>query len=194
MRKVIVSEFLSLDGVMQGPGASDEDRSGGFEHGGWQMPYFDEAAGNAVAEGMAEADGFLMGRRTYDIMAPFWPAQPPDDPFASVMNRLHKYVASTTLKEPLEWQNSTLIKGDLAQEVGKLKQQPGKDLQVIGSGQLAQSLMQLGLVDQYALMIHPIVLGSGKRLFPEGPKIPLKLVDSKSTSTGVLIATYEPAG
>jgi len=179
---------------MQAPGGSEEDRSAGFEHGGWQMPYFDEVAGSAVEEGMAGSDGLLMGRRTYDIMAPYWPNQPADDPFAATMNGFAKYVASTTLQEPLEWQNSTLLKGDVVQEVAKLKQQPGKDLQVIGSGALAQTLMQNDLVDEYRLMIHPIVIGSGKRLFAEGSTpIPLKLTDSKTSTTGVLILTYQPA-
>lgn len=194
MRKVIVSTFLTLDGVMQAPGATDEDRAGGFEHGGWQMPYFDEAAGSAIFEGMASSDGFLMGRKTYEIMAPFWPSQPSNDPAAAQMNNLVKYVVSTTLEEPLEWSNSTLLKGDVATEVPKLKQEAGKDLQVIGSGELAHSLMQHDLVDEYRLMVHPVVLGTGKRLFKEGgTKIPLRLIDSKTSGTGVLILTYQPA-
>jgi dihydrofolate reductase len=195
MRKVIVSEFLTLDGVMQAPGDPEEDRSGGFEHGGWQLPYFDDVAGSAISEGMAAAGGYLLGRKTYEIFAGFWPSQPDDDPFAATLNSLPKYVASTTLKEPLQWQNSTLIRGDVAEGVAELKQQPGKDLQVIGSGDLAQTLMQAGLVDEYQLMIHPVVLGSGLRLFREGgPRIPLRLVDTKTTGTGVLILTYQPAG
>ena len=194
MRKVIVSTFLSLDGVMQAPGGPNEDRSGGFEHGGWQMAYFDEDAGSASLEAMDASDGFLMGRRTYEIMAPFWPNQPDDDPFATRMNSLAKFVASTTLKEPLEWENSTLIKGDVAEEVAKLKRQPGKDLQVIGSGGLAHTLMQHDLVDEYQLMVHPIVLGSGARLFRDGsPTTALRLIDTQTTTTGVVILTYQPA-
>jgi dihydrofolate reductase len=193
--RVIVSTFLTLDGVMQAPGGADEDRSGGFEHGGWQMQYFDEAAGKAVFEGMAASDGFLLGRKTYEIFAAFWPSAPNDDPFAATMNGLPKYVASTTLKEPLEWNNSRLIKGDVAEEVAKLKAQPGKDLQVIGSGDLAQTLREHDLVDEYRLMVHPIVLGSGRRLFRDGSAMTaLRLVDSTTTSTGVLILTYQPAG
>lgn len=193
MRKVIVSTFLTLDGVMQAPGGADEDRSGGFEHGGWRMPYFDEVAGNAVGEAMASSGGFLLGRKTYEIFAGFWPSAPDDDQAAAMMNNLPKFVVSTSLKEPLQWSNSTLIKGDIAEEIAKLKQQPGQDLQVVGSGELAQTLMQHSLVDQYHLLIHPIVLGSGKRLFREGnAAIPLKLVDSKTSSTGVLILTYQP--
>jgi len=195
MSGLIVSEFLSLDGVMQAPGGPEEDRSGGFEHGGWQIPYFDEAAGNAIAEGMAATGGFLLGRKTYEIFAGFWPSQPDDDPFAASMNSLPKYVASTTLQEPLAWRNATLLQGDVAESVAKLKQQPGKDLVVLGSGELAQTLMRHGLVDEYQLMIHPLVLGSGRRLFRDGnPRVALRLVDSKTTTTGVLILTYRPAG
>ena len=195
MRKVIVSTFLTLDGVMQAPGGNDEDRSEGFQHGGWQMPYIDEVAGSAVDEGMTSSDGLLLGRKTYEIFAGYWPHQPDNAPFAAQMNGFAKFVVSTTLEEPLEWANSTLISGDIAEEVTKLKQQPGKNLQVIGSGNLAQSLMKLELVDEFQLMIHPIVVGSGKRLFGEGnvPKT-LRLVDSKTTGTGVLIVTYRPAG
>jgi dihydrofolate reductase len=192
MRDVVVSEFLTLDGVMQAPGHSDEDREGGFEHGGWQMPYIDDVFGGAIAKGLGEAGGYLLGRKTYEIFAAFWPNQPSDDPIASTLNNLPKYVASTTLEAPLKWNNSTLIEGDVAEEVGKLKQQqPGKNLVVIGSGALAQTLMQHDLVDEYQLMVHPLVMGSGKRLFADGGvRIPLKLVDRKTTGTGVLILTY----
>jgi dihydrofolate reductase len=193
MRRVIVGTFVSLDGVMQAPGGPDEDRSGGFQHGGWQMSYFDDASGQAISEGMARIDGFLIGRKTYEIMAPYWPNQPEDNPIASQMNRLAKYVVSTTLTEPLEWQNSTLIKGDVAEEIRNLKREPGKDLSVLGSGALAQTLMQHGLVDEYQIMVHPLILGSGKRLFGNGiPKIPLELIDTKTTATGVVILTYRP--
>jgi dihydrofolate reductase len=195
MSVLIVSEFLSLDGVLQAPGDPDEDRSGGFEHGGWQMPYLDEAAGSAIAEGMAAAGGFLLGRRTYELFAAFWPSQPDDDPIAATLNSLPKYVASTTLEGPLEWRNATLLQGDVAEAVAKLKQQSGKDLQVIGSGELAQTLMRQDLVDEYRLMIHPLVLGSGRRLFRDGnPRATLRLIDTKTTTTGVLILTYRPAG
>jgi dihydrofolate reductase len=177
---------------MQGPGDPDEDPEGGFEHGGWQIPYFDEVAGSVVEEGMTTSGGFLLGRKTYEIFAAFWP-QTPDD-IAAAINGLPKYVASTTLQEPLEWNNSTLLKGDIAEEVNKLKQEAGKDLDVIGSGSFAQTLMKLNLVDEYRLMIHPIVLGTGKRLFDGGlPIRTLELVDTKTTSTGVLILTYRPA-
>jgi dihydrofolate reductase len=193
MAKVVLSTFLSLDGVMQAPGGPDEDRSGGFEHGGWQMPYFDDIAGQAVSEGFATSGGMLLGRKTYDIFAAYWPNQPDDDQIAGAMNAMPKYVASTTLQEPLDWSNSTLLKGDIAEEVTKLKKQPGKDLQVIGSGDFAQTLMQNDLVDEYRLMVHPVVLGNGKRLFRDGSKkIPLRLIDSTTSSTGVLILIYQP--
>lgn len=194
MARVVVSEFLTLDGVMQAPGGADEDRSGGFEHGGWQMPYFDDVGGAVISEGMAATGGFLLGRVTYELFAAYWPTAPSDDPLAQTINGLPKYVVSNTLEEPLSWNNSRLIKGDVAGEIAKLKREPGKDLQVIGSGQLVQALMQHDLVDEYVLMIHPLVLGSGKRLFREGvAKTPLRLADSKTTGTGVVILTYQPA-
>jgi dihydrofolate reductase len=193
MRNLIVTEFLSLDGVMQAPGDPDEDRSGGFEHGGWQRQYFDETFLQTVSVSMSETGGFVFGRRTYEIMAAHWPFQPDDDPFAPTLNNLPKYVASTTLREPLEWQHSTLLQGDVAKAVAELKEQPGKDLVVLGSGELVQTLMENDLVDRYGLMINPIVLGGGKRLFRDGSaKRELKLVDSKTTGTGMLITTYEP--
>lgn len=194
MRKVIVGEFLTLDGVMQAPGDTDEDRRAGFEHGGWQMPFFDEVMGSAVSEGMAGSGGLLLGRRTYALFAAYWPSAPADDAFAATMNGLPKFVASTTLEEPLEWNNSTLLKGDVAEAVAELKEQPGKDLQVIGSGDLVQTLMRHDLVDEYRLMIHPIVLGSGRRLFRDGSAMTrLRLVDSTTTGTGVVMLTYQPA-
>jgi dihydrofolate reductase len=193
MRKLIVNEFLSLDGVMQAPGDPDEDRSGGFAHGGWQMPYFDDVFAGVAFEGMKETGGYLFGRRTYEIMAAFWPSQSDDVPFAASLNGLPKYVASTTLSEPLAWQNSTLLQGDVAKAVAELKEQPGKNLVVLGSGELVQTLMENDLIDEYGLMINPVVLGSGKRLFrDDSAKRPLRLVRSMTSSTGVLIATYEP--
>jgi dihydrofolate reductase len=193
MRKLIVNEFLSLDGVMQGPGSPDEDREGGFVHGGWQLPYFDEVFAEVAAEGIAEAGGYLFGRKTYENMAAFWPTQPDDDMFAATLNTLPKFVASTTLREPLEWQNSTLLQGDVAKAVAELKEQDGKNLVVLGSGELVETLLENDLVDEFGLMIHPIVLGSGKRLFREGSaKKPLRLIRSTTSSTGVVIASYEP--
>lgn len=193
MPRIVVSEFLTLDGVMQAPGDPNEDRSGGFEHGGWQLAYFDEVFGNTLMEAFAASGGLLLGRTTYEIFAAHWPKQPADDPFAEMMNGLQKYVVSTTLTEPLAWQNSTLIKSDVAGEVAKLREGSGKEIQVIGSGELVQTLIQDDLVDAYRLMIHPLVLGTGKRLFRDGtPLTKVRLVDSKPTTTGVLILTYEP--
>jgi dihydrofolate reductase len=194
MRRVIVNEQLTLDGVMQGPGAPDEDRSGGFEHGGWAMPYFDEVMGEAAGEGMGSAGGLLLGRRTYEIFAAYWPKQGDDVPFASFLNSVPKYVASRTLREPLEWNNSHLLKGDVGEAVRGLKEEDGGDLVVLGSGDLAQTLIEEGLIDVYELWIDPIVLGSGKRLFREGgPKTAMRLVGSKTSSTGVAMLTYHPA-
>ena len=193
MPRIVVSEFLTLDGVMQAPGGADEDTSGGFERGGWQQPYFDDIFGSTMMDAFAATEGLLLGRRTYDIFAAFWPEQAADDPLAATMNGLQKYVVSTTLTEPLAWQNSTLIKTDLAGEVAMLKRGSGKDIQVIGSGELVQSLIMLDLVDAYRLMIHPLVLGTGKRLFRDGTTpTNLRLVESKPTGTGVLILDYVP--
>jgi dihydrofolate reductase len=193
MRRIVVSEFLTLDGVMQAPGDANEDRSGGFDQGGWQLAYFDDIFGSTMMDAFAATGGLLLGRRTYENFAAHWPRQPADDPLAEMMNGLQKYVVSTTLAEPLAWQNSTLIKDDVAGEVTKLKQGSGKEIQVIGSGELVQALIRDDLVDAYRLMIHPLVLGTGKRLFREGTRpTNLRLVDTKPTTTGVLILTYEP--
>lgn len=195
MRKLIVNEFLTLDGVMQSPGYPDEDPSGGFEHGGWQQPYFDDIFGKVVTEQISSTGGLVLGRRTYEIFAEYWPTAPAEEQaVAEPLNAMPKYVASRTLREPLEWNNSHLIAGDVVAGIRKLKEEAGKDLGVIGSGQLAQKLMANDLVDEYRLMIHPVVVGSGARLFREGKeKRPLTLVDSITTTTGVLIATYRPA-
>jgi dihydrofolate reductase len=192
--KVVVTNHLTLDGVMQAPGHPDEDRRGGFEHGGWQPPYADSVMASAMAEGIAKGEALLFGRRTYEKFAAVWPNQPEDKPYTAVLNNRQKYVASTTLKEPLPWTNSTLLKGDAAEAVASLREQPGMDLVVLGSGGLVQSLMRRNLIDEYVLTIHPLVLGSGRRLFPDGGEsAALRLVDSKATTTGVVIATYEPA-
>ena len=193
MRKVVVFTSVTLDGVMQAPGRPDEDRRGGFEHGGWALPYSDPVMSRVQAEGMANAGPLLMGRRTYEDFHSFWPRQT-DNPFTEVLDKAEKYVASTTLRAPLPWSNSTLLEGDAADAVAGLKRQPGKDLTVLGSGELVQSLRRRGLVDRYLLLIHPLVLGTGRRLFPDGgPASQLRLVDSVTTTTGVVIATYEPA-
>jgi dihydrofolate reductase len=193
MRRLIVNEFLTLDGVMQAPGLPDEDRSGGFEDGGWQMPLMDEEAGRLVTDGLAETGGLLLGRVTFEIFAGYWPNAPGDDPIAQTINKLPKYVVSTTLREPLPWDNSHLLAGDVAEKVAGLNEEAGKDLRVIGSGQLVQTLMEHDLVDRYELLIYRLVLGSGKRLFREGsPKTSLQLIGSHTSNTGVLMVTYEP--
>lgn len=194
MPKLIVSEFLTLDGVMQAPGSPTEDRSDGFDQGGWQLDYFDDIFANAMMEGFAATGGFLLGRLTYENFAAHWPNQPADDPLAGTFNDLPKYVVSTSLTEPLAWQNSTLIQGDLPTRIAALKQGTGKDIQVIGSGELVQTLIAHDLVDEYRLLIHPLLLGNGKRLFREGNEpVRLRLVDSKTSGKGVLILTYVPS-
>jgi dihydrofolate reductase len=193
MAKLVVVEQLSLDGVMQAPGGPDEDRSGGFEHGGWAMPYFDQVAGEEAGKSMAETGAFLFGRKTYEIMAAYWPNHPDNDIFSNVLNSLPKYVASTTLDEPLAWSGSSLLEGDVAAAVAELKEEQQGNIVVLGSGQLARTLMEHDLVDEYGLMIHPLLLGGGKRLFDEdGAKRPLRMVDSKTSTTGVILATYRP--
>jgi dihydrofolate reductase len=187
MSKIVVFESLSLDGVMQAPGRPDEDRRDGFEHGGWATLYADPV----MWQGMGSAGALLLGRRTYEDLASYWPNQS-DNPFTDVLNASQKYVASRTLKEPLPWSNSTLLEGDAADAVAKLRQEPGKDLVVLGSGELVRSLMSRNLVDEYVLLIHPLVLGSGRRLFPDGVFAPLQLVETVTTKTGVVIGTYRP--
>jgi dihydrofolate reductase len=194
MPRIVVSEFVTLDGVMQAPGDPNEDRSGGFEHGGWQLAFFDDIFGKLMTDVFAETGGLLLGRRTYEIFAAFWPTQPDDAPLGGVMNRLPKHVVSTTLEEPLSWQNSRLIKGDVPAGLRELRDEHGKDIQVIGSGELVQTLMANNLVDEYRLMIHPVVLGTGKRLFRDGTaKTRLHLKETTPTTTGVLINSYVPA-
>jgi dihydrofolate reductase len=182
MRKVIVSEFVSLDGVFEAP---DQ----------WHFPYFNDEMGQEIGAAMASADAMLMGRVLYEEWADFWPQQDPEEnPFADRMNGVQKYVVSTTLKEPLGWDNSTLIKENVAEEISGLKRQTGGDISISGSGSLVRSLLQYGLIDELRLMIHPVVVGSGKRLFEEGgEQIALELVDSKTFSTGVVYLTYRPA-
>jgi dihydrofolate reductase len=193
--KLTLQTFLTLDGVMQAPGSPDEDPDGHFEHGGWSFPYDDEDFGAAVAAWMEKADGILLGRKTYQVFAGYWPqVTDPANPVASKLNELPKYVASTTLSS-VDWNNSTLLGSDVVAEVAKLKERPGGELQVHGSGQLAQTLIDADLIDEYWLYYFPVHLGTGKKLFRDGaPARALKLLDSRTTSTGVIIAHYEPAG
>jgi dihydrofolate reductase len=196
MRKVIVNEFMSLDGVAQAPGGADEDTSGGFAHGGWHMRYMeDEVAQKWVLGSIVEAAGFVLGRRTYEIFAAYWPNAPEEEQvIAEPLNGKPKYVASTTLTEPLDWQNSTLIEGDLAAAVAALKQESGGDLHVIGSTELVRTLIEHDLVDEFRLMIDPVMLGGGKRIFrDDGSLRPLRLIDGQVTSTGAFLGTYAPA-
>ena len=193
MSKVIVVNNVTLDGVMQAPGRPDEDPRGGFTHGGWALPYNDAVMGRAMGEGMATSGALLLGRRTYEDFYAVWPNRT-DNPFTEVLNNAQKYVASTTLTEPLPWQNSTLLKGDVAGAVADLKQQPGADIVILGSGELIQSLMRHNLIDQFTLLIHPLVLGSGRRLFADGGAFAtLRLANTVTTTTGVVIATYQVA-
>ncbi len=193
MRKLIVSTFLTLDGVMQAPGGPGEDDSGGFAHGGWSVHYWDEVMGQVMSEAMSAPFDLVLGRKTYDIFAAYWP-QAPEEAGAKPLNDATKYVASRG-RPPLEWKKSVLIEGDPAEGIAELKKTDGPELQVHGSGNLIQTLMRHNLVDEYRLWVFPLVIGSGKRLFSEGTTpSALKLVDSKVSTTGVVIGTYEPAG
>jgi len=196
MRKVIVNEFLSLDGIAQAPGGADEDASAGFEHGGWHMQYTeDETFQKWVMSGINEAGGFLLGRRTYEIFAAYWPNAPEEEQVvAEPLNTKPKYVASKTLSDPLEWPNSTVLEGEVTEAIAALKKEDGGDLLVIGSTVLVQTLIENGLVDEFRLMIDPIMLGGGKRIFPDdGALRQLRLADHEVTSRGAILATYVPA-
>jgi dihydrofolate reductase len=193
MRRLIVSTFLTLDGVMQAPGGPGEDVDAGFAHGGWSVNYWDDLMGQVMSDAMSVPFDLVLGRRTYDIFAAYWP-HATDDPGAKPLNDATKYVASRS-RPKLEWSKSVLIDGDAAEGVAALKQTDGPELQVHGSGNLIQTLLRHNLVDEYRLWVFPVLVGSGKRLFADGT-IPagLKLLDSKVSTTGVVIGTYEPAG
>jgi len=195
MRKVIADEWMTLDGVIQAPGQANEDTAGGFQHGGWHVGYFDDLAQRWVVESVVKAGGFLLGRRTYEIFAAHWPnASEAEQVLAEPLNTKPKYVASRTLAEPLAWQNSTVLQDDVGEAVAALKQEDGQDLHVIGSSELVQTLVAHDLVDEFRVMIDPVVVGGGKRLFrDDGALRPLRLLDSQMTTTGVIIATYAPA-
>jgi dihydrofolate reductase len=193
MGQIIVTNHVTLDGVMQAPGRPDEDTSGGFAHGGWAAPRTDDVMAGELAKGMADPGPLLLGRRTYEDFYGFWPNQT-DNPYTEVLNNTQKYVVSTTLSEPLPWANSTLIPGDVVAAVSDLKQRSEHNIGILGSGELITTLQRAGLIDRYVLMIHPLVLGGGKRLFADdGASAELRLANSVTTTTGVLIATYERA-
>jgi len=193
MGKLVVNTFTSLDGVMQAPGMPEEDQEGGFYQGGWQVPYFDEESGAVMSEALSAFDAMLLGRKTYEIFAGYWPYAPADDPIAARLNEAPKYVASRSL-DSVGWKSSTLLKGDLAEEVARLKEQYN-EIHTSGSGNLVQSLMQQGLVDQYNLWVYPVLLGSGKRLFGDGT-VPtaLRLIESRTFGNGAVMLSYEPTG
>jgi dihydrofolate reductase len=193
MSRVVAFTSLTLDGVMQAPARPDEDTRGSFKHGGWATPYPDPVMASVSAESGSSAGALLFGRRTYEDFYAVWPKRTDGNPFTPVLNNSQKYVASTTLKEPLPWMNSTLLKGEIPQAVARLKADLQKDLVVLGSGALLQSLMPHNLVDEYILLIHPLVLGSGRRLFIDGGAFAaLRLINARTTTTGVVIATYQP--
>jgi dihydrofolate reductase len=194
MAKLVVGAFLSVDGVMQAPGGPDEDRSGGFTHGGWSVGYWDDAMGRIIVRWTDQADALLLGRKTYEIFAAYWPQVSDEDPIAAKLNRVRKYVASTTLQH-VEWNNSTLIDGDVTEAVGRLKDEPGGEIQVHGSWGLIQTLVKHDLVDEYRLWWFPVLLGTGKRLFGDGTTPGgLELVDSTTSGTGVVISRYQRQG
>jgi dihydrofolate reductase len=191
VRKITAILSMSLDGVIQAPGRADEDTRGGFDRGGWAVPYNDDVMARRMGEGMSSSGTMLFGRRTYEDFYGYWPKQT-DNPFTPYLDAATKYVVSTTLSEPLPWQNSILLSGDPATSVADLKSQSGPDLGVVGSAQLVRSLLRERLIDRYLLLIHPLVLGQGRRLFDDrGPEVDFELVDSVTTSKGVIIATYQ---
>ncbi len=192
MRKLIVAEFITLDGVIQAPGGANEDTEGGFQHGGWTRPYWHDDIGAHFFQAMMGADALLLGRKTWQIHGgAFEPMK--SDPFGDVMNGISKYVVSTTLKSTSAWRNSTLISGNVAEAVRELKQQPGKNILIDGSSVLIHTLIQENLVDEYDLHVYPLVLGGGKQLFPKGKRVTLKLIESQALPTGVVFQRYQPA-
>jgi dihydrofolate reductase len=193
MRKIIVHEFISLDGVIQAPGGADEDTDDGFVHGGWTMPYWHNDIGKHFFEVMTQTDTLLLGRKTWQIHGGAFEPMPVGDPFGDVMNGIRKVVVSTTLKSAADWRNSTLIRSNVVDEVRKLKEQPGKNILMDGSSVLIHTLAENGLVDEYNLNVYPLVLGGGKRLFPDGKRFNLELIESHALPTGVLFQRYQPA-
>jgi dihydrofolate reductase len=194
MSRLVAFVHLTLDGVMQAPGHPNEDRRGGFQYGGWEQPYGDPVMAEKAGEGIEQGGALLLGRRTYEKFAEIWPNMPEDNQFTAVMNNFQKYVASRTLEEPLTWKNSMLLKGAAEETVPRLKEQLDKDVVILGSGEVVRSLLPLNVIDEFVLPIHPLVLGTGRRLFTDnGSYAAFELVDTKTTTTGVVIATYRPA-
>lgn len=192
MRKILVHEFITLDGVIQAPGGANEDTEGGFVHGGWTMPYWHDAIGVHFSQAMEQTDLLLLGRKTWQIHGSAFEPMPAGDPFGDAMNGIRKVVVSTTLQSAAAWRNSTLISRNVVEQVRKLKDQPGKSILIDGSSALIHTLAESDLVDEYSLHVYPLVLGSGKRLFPEGKRINLKLIESQALPTGVLFQRYQP--
>ena len=191
MRKIIVAEFVTLDGVIQAPGGADEDTDGGFVHGGWTMPYWHDDIGAHFFQTMSQADTILLGRRTWQIHGDAFERMPAGDPFADALNGVQKFVVSTTLQSASAWRNSTLIQDNVVEAVHDLKEQHGKDILIDGSSQLVHTLVENNLVDEFKLHVYPLVLGSGKRLFPEDRRIHLKLIASEALPTGVVYQHYQ---
>lgn len=190
MRKIIVSEFVSLDGVMQAPGGKDEDTDGGFTQGGWTMPYWHDEIGVHFGEVMSESDAFLLGRKTWQTHGGAFEPMPEGDPFGDIMNGMPKYVVSTTLTSAVAWRNSTLISGNAVEEIRALKAQAGKNILIDGSSVLIHTLAQHDLIDEYRLLVYPVVLGGGKKVFPEGGRINLRLVEARPVPSGVVMMHY----
>lgn len=193
MRKLIVAEFITLDGVIQAPGHPEEDTEGGFAHGGWTHPYWHDDIGAHFFQAMSQADAFLLGRKTWQLHGGAFEPMPVGDPFGDMMNGVPKYVVSTTLTDASAWRNSTLIRENVVDSIRDLKEQPGKNILIDGSSVLIQTLIENDLVDEYALHVYPLVLGQGKRLFSGGKRIELKLVESTALPTGVVFQTYQRA-
>ena len=193
MRNIVVSEFVTLDNVIQAPGGAEEDTEGGFTHGGWTWPYWHDEIGMRFFEAMGQSDALLLGRKTWQIHGGAFEPMPAGDPFGDVMNQTPKYVVSTTLKTVSAWRNSTLISGNVVEEVRALKAQPGKNILMDGSSVLIHTLAEHDLIDEYSLHVYPLALGSGKKLFPDGRRINLRLVESKPLPSGVVFMHYARA-
>jgi dihydrofolate reductase len=192
MRKIVVAEFVSLDGVMQAPGGAEEDTEGGFVNGGWTHPYWHDDIGAHFFQAMTQSDALLLGRKTWQIHGGAFEPMADGDPFGDVMNTMSKYVVSTTLTNASAWRNSTLIKRNVVEEVRALKAQPGKNIAIDGSSVLVHTLVQHDLVDEYSLLVYPVVLGGGKKLFPDGVRVNLHLIESRSFPSGVVLMRYAP--